>query len=133
MYAIRSYYAGGRVTVDAENLSLGGERALELGVAAGDWVHLAVSDQGLGMDEETRARCFEPFFSTKGDRGTGLGLATCHGIVRQAGGQIWVESAPARGTTFHVILPRYAGQPVAPERRAPPAQEQATAGRNNFV
>jgi signal transduction histidine kinase len=112
--------SGGVVTVDSENETVDAERALELGVEPGDWVRLSVSDAGLGMDDETRARCFEPFFSTKGDRGTGLGLATCHGIVRQAGGQIWVESELGKGTAFHVLLPRHAG-PAPAARRAPPA------------
>jgi signal transduction histidine kinase len=103
---------GGTITVEAYNEPLREARAAELGVAPGDWVHLAVSDEGTGMDDETRARCFEPFFSTKGDRGTGLGLATCHGIVRQAGGQIWVESTLGEGTTIHVLLPRHAGPPT---------------------
>jgi two-component system sensor histidine kinase EvgS len=69
---------------------------------------LAVRDDGVGMDEETRERLFEPFYTTKGDRGTGLGLATVYAAVTGAGGDIHVESAPGRGTTVRVVLQRYA-------------------------
>jgi signal transduction histidine kinase/ActR/RegA family two-component response regulator len=73
--------------------------------AAGRRIALEVSDTGAGMDEDTRRRCLEPFFTTKGERGTGLGLAMVYGIVQRHGGEIEIESAPGQGTTFRLIFP----------------------------
>ena len=98
-------------------------------VEAGWYVMVGVSDTGIGMDAITQARIFEPFFSTKGDAGTGLGLATVYGIVRQAGGHIHLYSEPGSGTTFRVYLP-WMDSPV-PEDRAPLAGCEGASDRNH--
>jgi two-component system, cell cycle sensor histidine kinase and response regulator CckA len=98
---------GGPLAITTANVELAAP-APELGLAAGRYVTLAVRDGGCGMTEEVRSRIFEPFFTTK-DTGTGLGLATVYGIVRQAGGAIRVESQLGGGSTFTVFLPTAEG------------------------
>jgi len=108
---------GGLMVLQTRNVRAGEVQLAQDPEASGkEWVSLVVRDTGVGMSPEVRAHLFEPFFTTKSPgKGTGLGLATVYGIVRQIGGHILVESEPGRGTKFEVLLPRWSG---APQERA---------------
>jgi CheY-like chemotaxis protein len=112
---------GGRLRVKTLNFSLQGKaQKPQLFIDPGEYVGLVVQDTGTGIDAETRAHIFEPFFTTKEKgKGTGLGLATVYGIVKQSGGYIWVESELGHGSSFHTLLPR-----VAPPVKSYPVQER---------
>ena len=110
--------AGGTLLLKTETISTNGKSLPEL--PSGKYVRISVIDNGMGMSEEVKEHLFEPFFSTKGDRhGSGLGLATCYGIVRQSGGHITVESELAKGTAVHIYLPEVAAPPAAAYRKRP--------------
>jgi two-component system cell cycle sensor histidine kinase/response regulator CckA len=108
---------GGKLVVEVRNAILDESNARPHNVAEGRYVTLSVSDNGCGMTAEVQKRAFEPFFTTKDvGHGTGLGLATVYGIVRQSGGHIWLYSEPGIGTTFRIFFPRV-DQPQEPAAR----------------
>jgi two-component system, cell cycle sensor histidine kinase and response regulator CckA len=114
---------GGRIVLETAHVHIDATRMSRFSVLPpGDYVMLAVADNGIGMDAETQSRIFEPFFTTKSkDEGTGLGLAVVYNIVRGSGGHLLVNSEPQRGTTVQVFLPRAVTQPK-PQLFAAPAK-----------
>ncbi len=110
---------GGKLVIETRNVTIDDAAAkLEPGLAAGDYVRIAVADTGTGMSADTLKRVFEPFFTTKEGRGTGLGLSTIYGFARQSGGHVTIRSAPGAGTTVSLYLPREAERSSA--RRSEP-------------
>lgn len=115
---INSKYAMGEkgtLTIVTENIELSKDIADTMGLVAGEYVHLSVRDSGCGMDKETKARIFDPFFSTKGEAGTGLGLSQVYGFVQRSKGNISVKSKLGKGTEFNLYFPRNENKALAKE------------------
>jgi len=126
--------AGGRLTIETCNVVVDDAQTAETetDIPNGSYVMLAMTDTGAGIDEQTRTRIFEPFFSTKGqDASGGLGLATVYGIVTQSGGHIRVDSEVGRGTTFSVYLPNVQAAPI--EMSVPAGPRSPAAGQGEIV
>jgi two-component system, cell cycle sensor histidine kinase and response regulator CckA len=124
---------GGTISIVAEAVELDaeyGRRHLDVALRQGPYVMLAVTDTGKGMDAETRERAFEPFYTTKGiGQGTGLGLSTVYGIVKQAAGYVWIYSEPGQGTSIKVYLPAV----LAPERSVDGQRDRGLRGSERIL
>ena len=122
---------GGRLTIEAADSELGASDVNRFRyVTPGRYVMLKVTDSGCGMDAELQSHIFEPFFTTKErGKGTGLGLATVYGVIKQSGGYIWVDSEPGKGAAFRIYLPQVQESPESPSEEKPLAKLAPTASR----
>src|SRR6266436_1126596 len=125
---------GGKLTIETDNVTLDANYArFHAPVKPGDYVMLAISDTGVGMDADTQSHIFEPFYTTKGFKGTGLGLSTVYGIVKQSDGYIWVDSEAGKGATFKIYLPRLAGTGHVTSVQPTTMGEQAGQGHETIL
>ncbi len=126
---------GGSLTIRVSNATLDAAQVRSrLPMKPGQYTKLTVTDTGMGMDEATRARIFEPFSTTKElGKGTGLGLSTVYGIVKQSGGFIWVDSRPGKGTTFEIFMPRVEESAEVPKDETLPSPQPPAGTRTILV
>ena len=126
---------GGKLTIETANVALDADHVGRFpGLKAGEFVMLVIGDTGVGMTDAVKARAFEPFFTTKGvGQGTGLGLATCHGIIKQSGGDIALESEPGRGTTIRIYLPQVQRQTEADISASPKEPRELPRGTETIL
>jgi PAS domain S-box-containing protein len=125
---------GGKLTIETANVTLDANYArFHAPVTPGDYVMLAISDTGMGMDADTQAHIFEPFYTTKGLKGTGLGLSTVYGIVKQSEGYIWLYSEAGKGTSFKIYLPRFSATGETLATQPSLARDQATRGHETVL
>ncbi len=127
---------GGKLTIETANVTLDVNYArFHAPVKPGDYVMLAISDTGMGMDADTQAHIFEPFYTTKGLKGTGLGLSTVYGIVKQSEGYIWLYSEAGKGTSFKIYLPRFSatGEALATQPALAADADQPSPGHETIL
>jgi len=115
--AMHAIDRNGEFTIETKNISLNMIESKALDLVAGDYIQLRFTDTGCGMDNATKEKIFDPFYSTKGDHGTGLGLSQVYGFITRCQGVIQVRSAPHKGTTFTLYFPRYFGNKDSPEKK----------------